>query len=244
MNNILLVNPRGGLVEFGKFLNQEKVKCYVAITDIKRNFLIDGQSEYYQVFSPATLPNDLKFVSAISSDVLGFRYLESLNTDDRIYLKNSKEKSKSRLDAFLIGAPQKECLVIETFSFNGRHTLSSAWKFSNGSYVLQDPDEFPNWDELVDIAFESLENVGYVNGPSQVFVDNDNNVLGLKYQIVDCMNNRLAVDLVGRYWLSHWPAVISDSNKNDKGFFKRYYEWSRSIDNRRYNRLLPYVHQP
>jgi len=243
MNNVLLVNPRGGIKDFGSFLDKEKVKCYVVITDPKRNFLSSEDENYYEIYDTTTLPSDLNFVSAISSDVLGFRYMEWLNTDDRIYLKNPKEKTKSRLDSFLIGEPKTDCTVIETFSFNGRHAVSSAWDFADKAYTLKDPKEVTDWNTLVDLAFETLEIVGYINGPAQVFVDSDNKVVGLKYQIFDCMGASLALSLVGKHWLSHWPAVVSSTNNNNKGFFKRYYEWSRSIDNRCYSKLQSYVHK-
>lgn len=236
MNNVLLINPRGSITKFGNMIDKEKVKCYVVITAATNNFLSAEQQGWYEIYTPESLPADINFVSAISSDVLGFRYLETISS--RVMFSNAVSKSADRLSSFLIGKPKTECTIIETFSYYGAHVVSSAWAFNTASYTLLSPTETPDWEYLVDTAFERLEAVGYINGPAQVFIDNSNNVIGIKFQMIDWMTDTRSVELVGKYWLTHWPTVLADENANDKGFFKRFYEWRRSLKNSRtYTRL-------
>jgi len=241
MNNVLLINPRGSIANFGNMIDVEKVKCYAVITTASNNFLSAEQQGWYEIYTPESLPADINFVSAVSSDVFGFRYLETISS--RVMFSNAVSKSADRLLSFLVGKPKTECTVIETFSYYGAHVVSSAWAFDTASYSLLSPDETPRWEDLVDTAFERLEVLGYVNGPAQVFIDSSNTVIGVKYQMLDWMSETLSVELVGKYWLTHWPTVLADENANDKGFFKRFYEWRRSLKNSRsYTRLQEHTH--
>jgi hypothetical protein len=243
MNNILLVNPRGPVRDLFLKLDSDKVKCYVVVTNDQRNFLTAEQTSRLEVYSPATLPADIKFVSVISSDVFGFRFREELDLAGRIILNNDKALSEKRTNAFLVGKPKvNSCKVIEVFSFFGRHVVSSAWQVSNqANYTLLDPFHIDNWDELVDIALDGLEQLSYANGPSQIFISDTNEIIGFKFQMIDWMDTELGIELTGRHWLSQYTAVVEDPNNQDKGFFKRFYEWSRSIgNNRSYRKLKDY----
>lgn len=231
MNNILLVNPRLALADLGNKVDLSKVKIFVVITKDERNFLTAEQASLYEIHSPDTLPNDIDFVCALSSDVLGFKFIETLK--NKVLLSNSKSQSEARIKSFYVGRPTESATVIETFSFFGRHVVSSAWDYDCVAYTLIDPASMDNWDDLVDQAFEFLESIGYINGPSQIFLNKDLSIAGAKFQMFDGLTEELGIDLTGRHWLSHWPAVIVDENKNNKGFFKRYYEWSRNLGNNR-----------
>lgn len=243
MNNILFVNPRGGVITLLPEINKEKVKCYAVITNDKRNFLTDEQSKNFEIYSTVTLPADITFVTSISSDVFGFKFQEQLVKEDRITFTNDKTLSGARLNSFLVGAPTVDyAICLESFSFSGKHVVSSAWEVLKTGYTLINPTTISNWDSLVDSAFGGLEKFGYQNGPSQVFFDKDFKLLGFKYQSVDWMNASFGTELVGRYWMTQFPAIVEDPNNNDKGYFKRFYEWSRTIgDNRTYTMLKPYT---
>lgn len=235
MNNFLLINPRGALADIYQDVNPDLVDCYAVNTNKDRNFLTSDQSPFYKVFTPDTLPGDINFVSALSSDVLGFDYLEKLNSSDRILLANDKLLTQERLDSFLIGEPNYNVKIVEVFGFYGRYICVSAWDVEIDTYqwTFLNPEKVQNWENFIDRSFNALEHVGYINGPAQVFFNENGTLMGVKFQAINWLAAGRGAELTGNHWLDMWPTLLSDKNENDKGFFKCFYEWSRKIGNTR-----------
>jgi len=233
MNNFLLINPRGELANFYQNVNPELVDCYVVNTNQNRDFLTDEQRPFYKVFTPDTLPEDVNFVSAISNDALGFDYLEKLNSADRILFANDKSLSQARIDSFLLGEPTYNVRIVEVFGFYGRYVTISGWDvdISNYQWTLLNPTSLEEWDSLVDRSFNALEHIGYINGPAQIFFNEEGKLVGIKFQPLVWLTGGRGNQLIGRHWADIWPTLLADKNENNKGFFKCFYEWSRSSGN-------------
>ena len=226
---ILLINPMVNVV-----------KSIIAVIGSGKNILnyyivLTAKTTVEQVISLDQLPDcitvldlktkewnfDINFVTGMAFDYKGQVLRESIS--NQILLKNPGT-ADLRTSKFLAKIPVTGDLLIETISYQGRHVVVAGWEFLEDKHIKLQTEFDQVWYNKVEIAFETLDNAKVINGPTQIYIDSNLNVLGIKLHPA---NIRYVEQKTGtsRHWFDIWHTITALQSTNQISAQRKFYDW-------------------
>lgn len=225
--HLLIVNPKPAILRLVKTGFQSLAKEPMTFTIVITKDVTATLGETY----PDTTVVDLKeqewdtstkYVSAISYDYNGQRFLEEIN--GQIILSNVKEGEASRLSKYYRSQPPVGCCLIETLSYLGRHVVVSCLDFKENRKIEMRSEFDTDWTNTIEAVYDNLDKLKIINGTTQTYIDTTG-IAGVRMH-----PSNLTYDLqksgTERHWFDVWPAVLMHNQTKANQGFRNFYNWT------------------
>ena len=222
MIDLLLINPHEKAYDTLLAFKAQGLTCKAVITPgyVKEADFV-GQEDRTR----------LKEVTAVTTALAfgknGQNIVEELNSAGKIILGNlsTPARFQKRLQDYFNYDTQVKTgtWLFETVSFKGRHVLCYS-KFYNEAYgwkfIDRSKQDLPFFSGRIEEVFEYLDAMGVLNGPTQVYIDNES-----KFSIRFCPGIQNSEKLQKHF--SHiWPEVLAQEKKDTKLAMSAFYSWA------------------
>lgn len=217
MIDLLLVNPSPASIKLVDHLKQKELSYRIVITSGHMLGYVSADENIIDLNS-TSVDSSLRFKSAVAWNRAGQRLVEFLK--DQIVLKNVNELSANRLRSYLsTNEFVPNSLIIETVSYKGKHVLASVMINKEGQWKLFKEQEHPYFVDSIEKAFSVLNENGVINGPAQVFINNN------KHYIKLCpIDSEYVQRSVKKHYIDIWPTIlqleVNDPEKTLSSFCK------------------------
>jgi len=204
MIDLLLVNPKEHADEILRVFDEQKLTVHIVDDIAEFNLITDGTT----------------YKSAIAWGASGQTLVDNLSS--QILLKNVQ--SDLRTQHYLKVTPAVEnCRLYNIMSYKGRHVLLEAFIFKAGQWLTFKNQSLPFFNNGVEQSFNILDNNGIINGPTQVYLNEDNS-----YQLELSLIDMKKLNLLSRSLrdpMEVWPMVLAVETTNPKKALHTYYDW-------------------
>lgn len=173
----------------------------------------------------------LKEISTVTTAMAfgqnGQSIAEELNSAGKVVLGNLSTPSRfqKRLQSFYQHDTKVKTgtWLFEIVSFKGRHVLCYS-KFYNEAYgwkfIDRTKQDLPFFSGRIEEVFEYLDTMGVLNGPTQVYIDNES-----KFSIRFCPRIQ-DVKQLQKHFSHIWPEVLAQEKKDTKLAMSAFYSWA------------------
>lgn len=230
-NHLLVINPSEVVLRLIKAgvdtKTEDKFNITVLVTSEYQNPL--PSKEVFAIENNATLidlrreewDSSLRFVSGISYNFTGQSFLEGIQSQ---ILLNNVESNPARLEHFNKRKPESGELLLDVLTYNGRHIVIQGIRFND--VKIQVKNEFDStWGNIVETAFDYLDEHKVINGPSQVYFNVNNEPTGLRLHPSNIAYTD-QLKATSRHWWDAWPSVVLLQKDSPNIAFRKFYEWS------------------
>lgn len=220
MIDLLLVNPGEQRYQRLESFKKAGLNCKVLLTlgfQKAANYVLPEDIVLFKNISSVT--------TAIGFGARGLDIVEDLNSLGKIILGNSKDadKIKNRKDLRLVRDPAAGDWILEFTSYKGRHVLCHAmfyhpswgWKM-----IIRSKQDLPFFSNLVEDAIEFLDNLGILNGPTQVNFSSQQ-----EFNIRPNFGGK-TIKVPAKQFDLIWPAVLSKESVDPRLAMSAFYNWA------------------
>lgn len=222
MIDLLLINPNKRAYDTLLTFKSQGLTCKAVVTSgYASEALFVNEEDRVQLKEISTV------TSAMAFGPNGHRIVEELNSSEKIVLGNlsTPGRFQKRLqDYFSFDTKVKTgTWLFETVSFKGRHVLcySKVYTEAYGWRLIdRSKQDLPFFSGRIEEVFEYLDSMGVLNGPTQVFIDNES-----KFSIRFCFGIQ-QIEKLQKHFSHIWPEVLAQEKKDTKLGMSAFYSWA------------------
>jgi hypothetical protein len=219
MIDLLLVNPSPNGIKLVNYLRPKELSYKIVITSGHMLGYASADENIIDL-NTTSVDSSLQFKSAVAWNHAGQRFVEFIK--DQIVLRNVDGLAENRLKSYLsISEFAENALIVETVSYKGRHVVNSVMVNNGGQWKLFKEQDHPYYIDSIEKAFNILDENGVINGPAQVFINENNHYIKL------CpVDSEYVQRSVKKHYADIWPVVLKLEVDNPKKTLLSFYDWT------------------
>lgn len=216
MIDVLLINPNEHAEEIVRVLSTSNISYLIVTTN--GNMFAYSENLNHLNLNIDSWPKEETFRSAIAWGIKGQKFLDGITRLGQVSLAN--KASSQRIANYQDESFKSDMgRMFNLVSYKGSHAVLDAFVYKNKKWHLLKDHSIPFYINGANTAFDFLDQMGILNGPTQVFIDlNGSKHIRMHYR-------KLSNTPSARNFIDIWTNILKTEASNPSNTFANFFIW-------------------